>query len=285
MSARDLCRLSGLARSSLYRQAKPGSDHDRRLRQAIVQAALEHPAYGTRRTTHQVRRQKLSVNRKRVQRVMREENLLRRSRRRVPQTTDSKHALRRDENLTGELRPTGPNPLWGSDISYVRLRNRFVYVAVVLDVFSRRVVGWAVGPNMKTELPLAALRQALSSRGPARGWIHQSDQGSQYASKAYVQELRKAGARISMSRRGRPQDNAHVESFFKTLKTEEVESNEHESLAEAQAEIGGYIERECNRRRVYSSLGYRPPAPEATLLQPAALRSPGSNNLLSVPIS
>lgn len=160
--------------------------------------------------------------------------------------------------------------MWGSDISYVRLGDRFVYVAVVLDVFSRRVVGWAVGPNMKTGLPLAALRQALSSRRPAPGWIHHSDQGSQYASKAYVQELRKAGARISMSRRGRPQDNAHVESFFKTLKTEEVECNEYESLAEAQAEIGAYIEREYNRRRLHSSLGYRPPEEYERLLEEAA---------------
>ena len=117
MSARDLCRLSGLARSSLYRKPQPDSEHARQLRQAIVRAALDHPACGTRRTTHQVRRQKLSVNRKRVQRVMREENLLRRSRRRVPQTTDSKHELRRYENLTREFRPTGPNQLWGSDIS------------------------------------------------------------------------------------------------------------------------------------------------------------------------
>ena len=270
MSARDLCRLSGLARSSLYCKPKPDSEHARQLRQAIVRAALDHPAYGTRRTTHQVRRQKLSVNRKRVQRVMREENLLRRSRRRVPQTTDSKHELRRYENLTGELRPAGPNQLWGSDISYVRWRNRFVYVAVVLDVFSRRVVGWAVGPNLKTGLPPAALRQALSSRRPAPGWIDHSDQGSQYASKAYVQELRKAGARISMSRRGRPQDNAHVESFFKTLKTEEVECNEYESLAEAQAEVGAYIEREYNRRRLHSSLGYRPPEEYERLLEEAA---------------
>ena len=159
MSARDLCQLSGLARSSLYRKLKPASEHGQQLRQAIVQAASDHPAYGTRRTTHQVRRQKLNVNRKRVQRVM------------------------------------------------------HVYVAVVLDVFSRRVVGWAVGSTMKTELPMAALEQALSSRRPAPGWIHHSDQGWQYASEAYVATLRKAGARISMSRKGRPRDNAHVESF------------------------------------------------------------------------
>ena len=270
MSARDLCQLSGLARSSLYRKLKPASEHGQQLRQAIVRAALDHPAYGTRRTTHQVRRQKLTVNRKRVQRVMREEHLLRRRRRTTPRTTDSKHAPRRYENLTRELRPAGPNQLWGSDISYVRLRNRFVYVAVVLDVFSRRVVGWAVGSTMKTELPMAALEQALSSRRPAPGWIHHSDQGWQYASKAYVQELRKAGARISMSRKGRPRDNAHVESFFKTLKTEEVACNEYESLAEAQAEIDAYIEREYNRRRLHSSLGYRPPEEYERLLEEAA---------------
>ena len=144
---------------------------------------------------------------------MREENLLRRNRRGARQTTDSKHELRRYPNLAREFRPTGLNQLWGSDISYVRLRyvrlrNHFVYVAVVLDVFSRRVVGWAVGPNMKTELPLAALTEALSSRCPAPGWMHHCDQGSQYASEASVATLRQAGAKISMSRKGRPQGNA-----------------------------------------------------------------------------
>ena len=270
MSTRDLCQLSGLARAGLYRKPKPDSEHARRLRQAIVNAALDHPAYGTRRTTHQLRRQKLTVNRKRVQRVMREENLLRRNRRGARQTTDSKHELRRYPNLAREFRPMSPNQLWGSDISYVRLRNHFVYVAVVLDVFSRRVVGWAVGPNMKTELPLAALTEALSSRCPAPGWMHHSDQGSQYASEAYVATLRQAGAKISMSRKGRPQDNAYVESFFKTLKTEEVECNEYESLSEAQAQIGAYIEREYNRTRLHSSLGYRPPEEYERLGEEAA---------------
>jgi transposase InsO family protein len=270
MSTRDLCQLSGLARARLYRKPKPESERARRVRQAIVNAALDHPAYGTRRTTHQLRRQQLTVNRKRVQRVMREENLLRRSRRGARQTTDSKHELRRYPNLAREFRPTGLNQLWGSDISYVRLRNQFVYVAVVLDVFSRRVVGWAVGPNMKTELPLAALREALSSRGPAPGWMHHCDQGSQYASEAYVATLRQDGAKISMSRKGRPQDNAFVESFFKTLKTEEVECNEYESLTEAQAQIGAYIEREYNRTRLHSSLGYRPPEEYERLLEEAA---------------
>jgi transposase InsO family protein len=213
MSTRDLCQLSGLARAGLYRKPKPDSEHARRVRQVIVNAALEHPAYGTRRTTHQLRRQKLTGNRKGVQRVMREENRLRRSRRGPRQTTDSTHELRRDPNLAREFRPTAPNQLWGSDISYVRLRyvrlrNHFVYVAVVLDVFSRRVVGWAVGPNMKTELPLAALTEALSSRCPAPGWMHHCDQGSQYASEASVATLRQAGAKISMSRKGRPQGNA-----------------------------------------------------------------------------
>ena len=270
MSARDLCRLSGLARASLYRQGKPDREPVGELRQAIVQAALDHPAYGTRRTTQQVRRQKLLVNRKRVQRVMREENLLRRRRRTVPQTTDSKHSLRCYENLTREVQPTGPNKLWGSDLSYVRLGNHFVYVAVVLDVYSRRVVSWAVGPNLKTELPLAALHQALSSRRPAPGWIHHSDQGSQYAAEAYVATLRQAGARISMSRKGCPQDNAYVESFFKTLKSEEVNCNEYESLAQAQAAIGAYIEQEYNRTRLHSSLGYRPPQEYERLWEEAA---------------
>ena len=167
MSARDLCRLSGLARASLYRQGKPDREPVGELRQAIVQAALDHPAYGTRRTTQQVRRQKLLVNRKRVQRVMREENLLRRRRRTVPQTTDSKHSLRCYENLTREVQPTGPNKLWGSDLSYVRLGNHFVYVAVVLDVYSRRRGG--LGRGSEPENRIAAGGAAPSVEQPASG--------------------------------------------------------------------------------------------------------------------
>ncbi len=147
----------------------------------------------------------------------------------------------------------------GADITYLRLGHEFVYAAVVLDVFSRRVVGWAVGPSLETALPLAALEQALAERRPAPGLVHHSDQGTQYASNKYVDTLRENGVKISMSRKGTPGDNAFAESFMKTLKTEEVDCNEYATLAEAQAEIGGFIDTVYNRKRLHSALAYVSP--------------------------
>ena len=155
--------------------------------------------------------------------------------------------------------PTGLNQLWAADITYVRLGHEFVFAAVILELFSRRMVGWAVGPRLETELPLAALDQALADRQPAPGLVHYSDQGTQYASNKYVNKLRENGVGISMIRKGNPYDNALAESFMKTLKTEEVDCNEYATLAEVQVEIGSFIEVAYNRKRLHSALKYVSP--------------------------
>jgi len=255
-----MCEISGLARASLYRKSRRESEWEMNLRDALHEAALENPFYGYRRLTPELKRRGWEVGETRIRRLMREDNLLRLRKRRTKKTTDSTHGWRVYPNLACEFTPTGPNQLWAADITYIRLVHEFVYAAVTLDLFSRRVVGWAVGPSLDAELPLAALEQALTARKPKPGWIHHSDQGSQYASHKYVEKLREGKAKISMSRRGNPYDNAFAETFMKTLKTEEVDCNEYATLAEAQAEIGGFIEAVYNRKRLHSALGYVPPA-------------------------
>ncbi len=230
------------------------------LREALHRAALDNPFYGYRRLTAELKRQDWQVGQRRIRRLMREDNLLRLRKRRTKKTTDSRHGWRVYPNLAKGLKVKAPNQLWGADLTSVRWGHEFVYAAMILDLFSRRVVGWAVGPSLETELPLAALEQALEGREPEAGLIHHSDQGRQYASRKYVDKLTAKGVKISMSRRGNPYDNAFVESFMKTLKAEEVDCNEYATLAQAQAEIGGFIERIYNRKRLHSSLGYVPPA-------------------------
>ena len=178
-------------------------------------------------------------------------------------------------NSPNSRTPTGLNQLWAADITYLRLGHEFVYAAVVLDVFSRRVVGWAVGPSLETELPLAALEQALADRRPTPGLVHHSDQGVQYGSRAYVELLERSGALISMSRRGNPYDNARGESFMKTLKSEEVNLQTYQSMDEARASIADFIDAVYNQRRLHSSLRYQPPAEfEASLPPCEQLRNP-----------
>lgn len=254
-----MCQLSGLPRASLYRKRRRESEWEMGLRDALHKAALENPFYGYRRLTPELKQRGWKVGETRVRRMMREDNLLRLRKRRTKKTTDSTHGLRVYPNLARGFTPTGLNQLWAADITYVRLGHEFVYAAVILDLFSRRVVGWAVGPSLDTELPLAALDQALADRRPAPGLVHHSDQGTQYASHKYVSRLRENGVEISMSRKGNPYDNAFAESFMKTLKTEEVDCNEYETLAEAQSEIGGFIEAVYNRKRLHSALKYVSP--------------------------
>lgn len=255
-----MCRLAGVSRASFYRKPRPADEHEMNLRAALHQAALENPFYGYRRLTYALKRGGWTVGERRVRRMMREDNLLRLRKKRVCRTTDSQHSLGIYPNLARDCKPAGLNQLWAADITYVRLRTQFIYAAVVLDVFSRRVVGWAIGESLETELPLAALEQALEARRPRGELIHHSDRGTQYASHKYVDKLRENGVRISMSRKGNPYDNAFAESFMKTLKTEEIYANEYETIEEAQAEIGRFIELVYNRKRLHSALGYRPPA-------------------------
>ena len=259
LSRRRMCRLSGVPRASFERRPQPASECESSARQALREVALECPAYGYRRVLAELPRRGWQVGERRVRRWMREAGLTRPRQRRAKRTTDSKHSLTVYPNLARTLTLSAPDQLWAADITYVRLPREFIYTAVILDVFSRRAVGWAVGPTLRTELPLAALEQALRERQPAPGLVHHSDRGSQYASQLYVQRLKDHEIVISMSRKGNPYDNAFAESFIKTLKAEEVYCNEYETLEQAQADIGHFLEFIYNAKRLHSALGYRPP--------------------------
>jgi transposase InsO family protein len=260
--ASELCRLTEVSRAGFYRwkAEEPAADPDMELRDQIQRIALEFSYYGSRRVTRELDERGFSVNRKKVQRLMREDNLLCLRKRRFVVTTDSNHALPVYPNLARDMVLTGIDQLWRADITYVRLETEFVYLAVVLDAFSRKVVGWALGRTLEATLAIEALRMALETRQPAAGLVHHSDRGVQYASGDYTDLLKANGVQISMSRRGNPYDNAQCESFMKTLKYEEVYRNEYRDLAEARAQIGAFIEQVYNEKRLHSALGYLPPA-------------------------
>jgi transposase InsO family protein len=232
-----MVELARVSRASFYRfnedAAKPDRDMD--LRDAIQRIALEWPSYGRPRITAELRRRGWTVNPKRVYRLLREDNLLCVRKRKFVVTTDSNHGHKVYPNLAAAMILTGIDQLWRADITYIRLREEFVFLAVILDAFSRRVIGWALDRNMEDELTLTALRMALSERSIQPGLVHHSDRGSQYASNDYTDLLKAHGIGISMSRKGNPWDNAACESFMKTLKYEEVLRNEYRDLAEARA--------------------------------------------------
>jgi transposase InsO family protein len=265
----------GLARSSYYwkpRGALPAKlQADADLRDRLEQIALRFPRYGYRRMTRQLQREGFAVNHKRVLRVMRASDLLVKCRRKWLCTTDSRHGFRVWPNLYRETTPTGINQVWVADLTYVRLRYEFLYLAVILDAFSRRVVGYALSRSLEAELTVSALRAALTDRCPQPGLIHHSDRGMQYACQEYICLLQQAGAQISMSRRGNPYDNAQAESFLKTLKHEEVNLSEYRNLEEAAGCIGAFIEQIYNQERLHSALGYLPPAEfEQQMIPPSA---------------
>jgi transposase InsO family protein len=254
--------MTGLSRAGFYRWRAPraATPVDMEIRDQMQKVALESPAYGYRRMTAELQESGFAVNHKRVLRMMREDNLLCVRRRAFVVTTDSRHNLPIYPNLARELKPTAINQLWIADITYIRLRAEFVYLAVVLDAFSRRVIGWALGRTLEASLAVAALRMALVERKPPSGLVHHSDRGVQYASLDYTEMLKQHQAIISMSRKGNPYDNAACESFMKTLKYEEVYRNEYRDFDEARASIGEFLERVYNRKRLHSALGYVPPA-------------------------
>ena len=258
-----MVELGRVSRSGYYRfdeDAGAGADPDMDLRDAIQRIALEWPSYGRPRITRELRRRGWTVNAKRVHRLLREDNLLCVRKRKFVATTDSNHGRKVYPNLARDLVLSGVDQLWRADITYVRLREEFVFLAVILDAFSRRVIGWALDRNMEDELTLTALRMALAHRSIQPGLVHHSDRGSQYASNDYTDLLKSHGIDISMSRKANPWDNAACESFMKTLKYEEVLRNEYRDLAEARASIREFLEKIYNRKRLHSALGYVPPA-------------------------
>jgi transposase InsO family protein len=261
MTVARMCQLGKVSRAGLYRfdPEKQPVDADPDLRDAIQRIALEFPCYGRPRITAELKRRGWEVNHKRVGRIMREDNLLCLRRRKFVVTTDSDHGFRVYPNHAKDMELTGIDQLWRADITYIRLETEFVYLAVVLDAYSRRVVGWALDRHLEDDLAIAALHMALRRRKPSEGLTHHSDRGVQYASNDYTALLREHGIRISMSRKGNPYDNAACESFMKTLKYEEVYRQEYRTMAEARASIEQFIEKIYNGKRLHSALGYCPP--------------------------
>lgn len=225
----------------------------------IEHVALEFPAYGYRRITHELRRRGTLANHKRVARVMRVGRVAPTRVRRFYATTDSDHESPVFADLTATVPLTGPNQLWYADLTYIRLKTRFVFLAVLLDAWSRKVVGYAISHLLDARLPLAALDAALAQRRPLAGLVHHSDRGVQYTSRAYRERLTAHGVRGSMGRRGNPYDNATMESFMKTLKYEEIYPREYSTIDDVIQRLPAFLEDYYNRRRLHSSLGYRPP--------------------------
>ena len=247
-----------MSRSSYYYKPK-SKPSERWLTGRIERIALSHPRYGYRRVTAQLHRDGIEVNHKRVLRIMRENGLTCKARRRFVRTTDSDHGLSVYPNLLRETPVTGPNQVWVADITYVRLPVGFCYLAVLLDLYSRLVVGYAMSRRINAELCLAALWVAIERRGDVAGCVHHSDRGVQYASGDYTGALKDAGMRISMSRKGNPYDNASAESFMATYKLEEVYVNEYQDFEDALDSTAHFIEVVYNRKRLHSALGYLPP--------------------------
>jgi len=263
LSMEALCRLAEVSRAGYYRRWHEHAPQveETALRDEVQRLCLANRFYGYRRITALLRRDGWCVNRKRVARLMREDNLLcLKGRTFRPATTDSRHSWRIWPNLAPEITPMAVNQLWVADITYVHLAEAFVYLAVILDAFSRKVVGWAMADHLRAELALDALAMALDQRVVVRdALVHHSDRGTQYACGDYLARLEAAGIMPSMSRAGCPYDNAMAESFMKTLKLEEVDGTDYRDLADARDRIGSFIEQVYNRQRLHSALAYQSP--------------------------
>ncbi len=255
------CAALSLPRSTWYRLSGDDllADPDIELRDKIQKIATLRSVYGYRRMTAELGRQGVVANHKRVLRIMREDNLLCLRKRHFITTTDSEHGLLVYPNLARGMTVNGTDQLWVSDITYIRLRGEFIYLAVILDACSRRVIGWELSRRIDTPLSIGALKMALSIRQIKPGLVHHSDRGVQYASTEYTDLLKNAGITISMSRRGNPYDNAQAESFMKTLKYEEVYLSEYANMSEAHARISHFLIQVYNRERLHSRIGYVPP--------------------------
>lgn len=273
LSIEHLCELLGVSRSWYYErddQTDPGPQ-DIALRDEIEHIILEFAGYGYRRVTRELARRGWHVNHKRVLRIMREESLLCQIKKRfVVVTTNSRHGFPVYPNVLAEVTLATPDQAWVADFTYIRLRSAFVYLACILDAYSRRCVGWCLSREMNTQMTSRALQQAIMERHPQPGLIHHSDRGVQYASREYIEQLQAIGAQISMSAVGNPYDNAKAESFFKTLKQEEVYLKEYNSFADAEQNLTTFIENVYNEKRLHSSLGYLPPAEFEAAYTPVA---------------
>jgi putative transposase len=257
-----MCQLAQVSRAGFYRslQERLPVEEEMEVRSAIQQIVLEHRRrYGYRRVTAELRRRGMIVNHKRVARLMREDNLLAVQPRAFVVTTDSQHEFEVYLNLASRMKLTGINQLWVADITYIRLKTEFVYLAVILDGFSRKVVGWALERTLATRLTRTALERAIATRQPAPGLVHHSDRGLQYASDEYVRVLQDHRMIPSMSRPANPYDNASCESLMKTLKREEIYANDYVDLEHLRKNIEAFIEHYYNRCRLHSALGYQSP--------------------------
>jgi putative transposase len=262
LSVTEACQVAGLSRAGFYRQFNEHEPRqaDTELREQIQRICLESRCYGSRRVAGELRKRGRLVNRKKVIRLMQADNLLCLRKRRFVCTTDSRHTYAVYPNLTREWKPDGINQLWVADITYIRLRESFLYLAVILDAYSRKVIGWALDDNLRAQLAVQALQNALADRPVSVSLIHHSDRGVQYCSCEYVELLRSKGIRISMSRTGNPYDNALAESFMRTLKCEEVYLHSYRDRDDALLHIHEFLERIYNCQRLHSSLGYVAPA-------------------------
>jgi len=256
-----MCELAGVSRASFYRdwEQKAPSEAEMALRDAIQRTALAHRDHGYRRITPLLQRAGFVVGQEKVRRILRSDNLLAVRRRKLVVTTDSNHRFRIHPNLAESMELTAVNQLWVADITYIRLQREFVFLAVVLDAFSRKAIGWELGRTLETKLALAALEEAIASRHPQPGLVHHSDRGTQYASNDYLQRLEACGAHLSMSRPASPWENGKCESFIKTLKREEIDARRYASFAELRQHVDEFMDQIYNKVRLHSALGYRSP--------------------------
>jgi len=277
-----MCELTAVSRASFYRdwEQKTPSEAEVALRDAVQRLALSHRGHGYRRITPLVQRAGFVVGQEKVRRILKADNLLAVRRRKFVLTTDSNHRFRVHPNLAESMELTAVNQLWVADITYIRLRRDFVFLAVVLDAFSRKAIGWELGRTLESKLPLAALEAAIANRRPRPGLVHHSDRGTQYASSEYVKRLEGCGAHLSMSRPARPWENGKCESFIKTLKREEIHARSFANFAELRQHVEEFIEQIYNKVRLHSALDYHSPEEFERLPKPEVNWSPAALSFL-----
>ena len=261
ISISKVCDTFEISKQAFYKWKKQEhpNNKDNEVLAVMQEIAAEFPKYGYRRVTHALRRDGVFVNHKKVRRIMKENNLLVRRKKSKPITTQSNHGLQKYPNLVKDIVLTGINQAWVSDITYISLLYEFVYLALIMDLFSRCCIGWALSRNPDSQLTLDALNMAIAMRGKVEGCIHHSDHGVQYAAHAYVQRLHEAGMKPSMGEKGNSYENAFAESLIKTIKYEEVYMNEYKTMEDAYYNIKQFIKEVYNKKRLHSSIGYKPP--------------------------